>query len=172
MIFNLVIGLILVLGFLVGFRRGFVTEVLSLVGFLISMTAGFLLTTPITNSLIHLFLKDDYADGWHMIIRLIVFTLLFSTVWQVIRIIRRGLQPVTKLPVISQANALLGGGVSLITRYLIIYIILNFLILFPNQEIHQQYNESAVSQWIVKQTPMLSQKLVDFWTSHTNEGAL
>lgn len=169
MILNMIILLILAIGFLTGWRKGFVVEVLNLIGFIASMTAGVLFTGPIAAFVNQFIDRSGGSNSAHLMIKLFIFVVLFSLVWQVIRILRRVLNPVTKLPLINQANAILGGGINLITKYLVIFVMLNVLILLPSQGIQNQYQQSAVSQWIVRQTPVLSEKLANFWTSNSNE---
>ncbi|MFD1126362.1 CvpA family protein [Lentilactobacillus raoultii] len=165
MVLNLIIMAILAIGFWTGWRRGFVNELLSLVGLVISVSAGFLLTDPVMTFISYWF---SHSDKNHPLFKVIIFIIVFSLAWQVIRVLRQLFNPITKLPVISQINSLLGSGISLVIRYLLVFILLNFLILVPSQEIQQQYNQSVISQWIIKQTPILSEKLANFWTTNSN----
>lgn len=173
MLLNIAILLILIAAFWRGMKKGALNELLNLAGVIISITAGLLYTAPITAFLKNWLLAWINGDqGQLPLVKLIVFIALFTLGWQVIRLIRRLLSPIVRLPVISQANSLAGGGINLVTHYLLIFVLLSFLILLPNQKLQQVYDQSVISQWIVRQTPVLSEKLTNFWISNSNEEGL
>ncbi|MGF2386027.1 CvpA family protein, partial [Lentilactobacillus otakiensis] len=62
-----------------------------------------------------------------------------------------------------------GGIADFIIKYLFIFILLNFLLMFPSQSIRDQYEQSDVSQWIVKKTPILSDEMIQIWDQHSSE---
>ncbi|MFT8742739.1 MAG: CvpA family protein [Lentilactobacillus hilgardii] len=126
----MIILLILTIGFLTGWRKGFVVEVLNLIGFIVSMTVGVLFTGPVASFVNQFIDRSGGSNSAHLMIKLFIFVVLFSLVWQVIRILRRVLTPVTKLPLINQVNAILGGGINLITKYLVIFVMLNVLFFY------------------------------------------
>ncbi|MSE21161.1 CvpA family protein, partial [Lactobacillus parabuchneri] len=45
----------------------------------------------------------------------------------------------------------------------------NILLIFPSQTIHEQYQDSSISQWIVKKTPLLSDKMIQIWDENSSE---
>lgn len=95
--------------------------------------------------------------------------LLFGIVWRIVRGLSNLLSPLTRLPIIHQLNSLLGGAADFIIKYLFIFIVLNFLLILPSQSIQDQYQQSPVSQWIVKKTPILSDKMIQIWNQHSSE---
>lgn len=165
------IGIILILGFglLSGLRRGFVVEILHLVGFVVATFVSVLYTTPVADFINGLIGQTSSAQSTSGIIKWIVFVLLFGLVWQIVRLLRDIITPITKLPIIHQLNSLLGGVANLIIKYLVIFILLNILLIFPSQTIHEQYQDSSISQWIVKKTPLLSDKMIQIWDENSSE---
>ncbi|WP_369404686.1 CvpA family protein [Secundilactobacillus odoratitofui] len=80
-----------------------------------------------------------------------------------VRHVGRDLNLITRLPLIHSVNALLGAATSFIVRYLLIFLILNILLLFPSQWVQQQYQVSSIAQSIVKKTPVMSKQLMKQW---------
>ncbi|GHP12633.1 bacteriocin transporter [Lentilactobacillus fungorum] len=169
MIFNIGICLILVIGFLRGFHRGLVVALFNLVGWLAATVSAILFTAPLVDFVLQIDPNWSPNATIRLIIKWLAFLLIFITISSLVRIVRDLIRPVTKLPLISQANAILGALMNLISHYLLIFILLNFLLLLPSQTIQQQYDQSTLSQWIVKQTPGLSNKMIQIWTEHASE---
>jgi uncharacterized membrane protein required for colicin V production len=78
----------------------------------------------------------------------------------------RALNAVVKLPVLHLGNQLLGSVIGVVAQYLIIFFVLNVLILFPINWFQTQYQDSGISQTIVKKTPVLSQHAGRVITTH------
>lgn len=169
MIFDVGIILILIFGFLRGLHRGFVSEVLSLLGFLAATFIGIVGTGPIANFINGAIFQSGQNETAQLIIKWVVFAVLFGLVWRIVRLLRDVLGPLTRLPLLRQLNSLLGGVADFIIKYLFIFILLNFLLMFPSQNIRDQYQQSNVSQWIVKKTPILSDEMIQILDQHSSE---
>lgn len=155
--------MILITGFLRGLHRGLVIELFDLIGFVAATVVAILFTQPLTDLIDQVVSNQLVNSRIDLLIKWLIFAGLFLLTSKLVRVIRNAIRPITKLPIISQLNGLLGGGINLISHYLLIFILLNFLIILPSQVIHQQYNQSSVSQWIVTQTPILSDKMIQIW---------
>ncbi|WP_173021248.1 CvpA family protein [Secundilactobacillus folii] len=164
MIFSIVILIILLLGIISGFRRGFVGVVMSLLAYIIAWIVAALFSQPVAK-----FLFQAFTSNHNVLVvvpRLlsgIVFFVLFSIAYGIVRRIGRDINMVTKLPVIHSVNALLGAAINLIVRYLLIFLVLNVLILFPSEWIQEQYQASPVAQTMVKKTPIMTKILLRDW---------
>ncbi|KRK89154.1 CvpA family protein [Lentilactobacillus sunkii] len=169
MIFSIGIILILIFGFLRGLHRGFVAEILSLIGFVLATFVSLVATSPIAAFINDAVFKSGDNQTAQLVVKWVIFALLFGLVWRLIRVMRNLLTPLTKLPIVHQLNSLLGGFADIIIKYLIIFILLNFLLIFPSETIQEQYQQSEVSQWIVKKTPILSDKMIQIWNQHSSE---
>ncbi|KRL16040.1 CvpA family protein [Lentilactobacillus rapi DSM 19907 = JCM 15042] len=169
MIFDIGILFILIIGFLRGIHRGLVVELFNLVGFFAATIGAIIFTTPVSDFLAGILNNHSENTSMGTIIKWIVFIVVFVIITRLVRMIRNMIRPVTKLPLISQVNSLLGGGVNLISHYLLVFIILSFLLILPSQAIHQQYDQSAISQWIVTKTPILSDKMMQIWDENSSE---
>ncbi|MEK2586897.1 CvpA family protein [Lentilactobacillus buchneri] len=169
MIFTIGIILILIFGFFRGLHRGFVNEVLSLIGFLAATIVSIVGTSPIADFINQAILKNGGNQTAELIIKWVIFAFLFGFVWRIVRLLSDLLSPITRLPLLHQLNALLGAAADLLIKYLFIFILLNFLLMFPDQSIQEQYQQFDVSQWIVKKTPILSDKMIQIWNQHSSE---
>lgn len=169
MIFSIGIILILIFGFIHGLHRGFVSEILSLIGFVLATFVSLLATSPIAAFINDAIFQRGDNQTAQLVIKWVIFALLFGLVWRLIRGMRNLLAPLTRLPIVHQLNSLLGGFADFIIKYLIIFILLNFVLIFPSETIQEQYQQSQVSQWIVKKTPILSDKMIQIWNQHSSE---
>ena len=167
----LTIGIIgiLIFGFFRGLHRGFVNEILSLIGFLAATIVSIAFTSPIADFINHAIFQNGGNQSAQMIIKWFIFAMLFGFVWRMVHLLGDLLSPITRLPLLHQLNALLGGASDLLIKYLFIFILLNFLVMFPDQSIREQYQQSVISQWIVKKTPILSDKMIQIWNQHSSE---
>ncbi|GEL27191.1 CvpA family protein [Lentilactobacillus kefiri] len=169
MVFSIGIILILIFGFLHGLSKGFVAEVLSLIGFVLATFVSIIGTSPIADVINNAIFQGSDNETAQVIVKWVIFVLLFGIVWRIVRGLSNLLSPLTRLPIIHQLNSLLGGAADFIIKYLFIFIVLNFLLILPSQSIQDQYQQSPVSQWIVKKTPILSDKMIQIWNQHSSE---
>lgn len=167
MIFTWGIIIILALGLISGYRSGLVSVVFSLLAYILAWLLAMLLSDKLAEVLFNMFTSNTiaHAASTPHILTGSVFFVIFSICYTLIRHVGRDLNIITRLPIIHTANALLGAGVNFIVRYLLIFLILTVLTLFPNTWVQQQYHTSNIAQLIVKQTPVLSKQLLDKWQS-------
>jgi len=171
MIFTIVILLLLVIAIMRGFHRGFVIEILHLVGTVAVLIFARLLYQPFGTSLSN-FLSSSHlveaSAGSTLVVNMVAFFLLTSIGWAVIRMLARVSRSITWLPVIKQVNSVAGGAVSFLISYLVIFVVLSLANLVPTTFIQTQMSQSAVATFIVNKTPGLtSQALSDVFKFET-----
>jgi len=168
------LGILLILGFGFhrGYRRGLVLQVLTTVGYLIVWLIARVGARPLATGLGQfvgsLSLNSSASavtasQSSSFFLNGIAFSAILTVGYFVVRRVSYVLNKVTWLPVIHQVNSLAGGLINLVIRYVIIFLILNLLILLPNTSFQQSYHASPVAQWIVKQTPVLSKQVLQWW---------
>lgn len=174
MLLSLGIVLILWFGFHRGYRRGLVLQVLTTVGYLLVWLVARLGAQPLASglgqfvgdlSLNHSASVVTASQSSSFFLNGIAFSAILTVGYFVVRRVSYALNKVTWLPVIHQVNSLAGGLINLVIRYIIIFLLLNLLILLPIKGFQQSYQASPVAQWIVKQTPVLSKNLVNWWVT-------
>ena len=78
----------------------------------------------------------------------------------IVRILANVSKGFTKLPVISQFNALLGGILTTIMMYVVIFFGLILLSNWPSQKVKQTVEESRVAVYILDNTPNVMNRIV------------
>jgi uncharacterized membrane protein required for colicin V production len=172
---DIVLLLILVIGFFVGFRRGIVLQVVYLTGFIISFIVAYLYFEQLAphlklwipypslpdDSTLSLFLEAFQSESTFY--RAIAFALLFFATKIIMQIIGSMLDFLADLPFVSSINGWLGGFLGLIEVYLILFFILYIGALTPVTIVQDIINDSSVAKGIVENTPVFSAKIKELW---------
>lgn len=172
---DLAVLIILVFGFLIGLKRGFILQLIHLTGFIISFIVAYLyynklapvltLWVPYPNlssnsTLSFLFDNVNLEDAYY---RAISFVVIFFAVRILLQIIGSMLDFIAQIPILKQLNIWAGGILGFIEVYLIMFIILFIAALLPIESIQTALTGSILAEFIVKQTPILSQLVQDLW---------
>lgn len=179
--FNFILLIILLFGFLVGLKRGLILQVLHIVGFIVAFIVAamyydelgpkLLLWIPYPElsdeSLLASFLQSLPVETafYHAV----AFVIIFIAVKIVMQIIASMLDFVASIPVINSINKWLGGIFGFIEVYLIAFIILYILALTPIEIVQEWINGSTLALFILEQTPYFSNKITELWFSFMNE---
>ncbi|GEO68616.1 CvpA family protein [Levilactobacillus acidifarinae] len=172
MLLSIGIVLILAWGFYRGFHRGLVLQLLLTVGYLVVWIAARFGAKPLASGLGQFFgnlsLNSSVSavtasQSSSFFLNGLAFSAILTVGYFVVRRVSYGLNKVTWLPVIHQVNSLAGGLINVTIRYVIIFLLLNLLILLPIDSFQATYKTSTVAQWIVKETPVLSHQVYNWW---------
>lgn len=175
---DLAILFILVLGFFVGLKRGFILQLIHLTGFIISFIIAYMyyqklapkltLWIPYPNfgndSTIQMIF--DHANLEDAYYRAIAFVVIFFAVKIVLQIIGSMLDFVANLPILKQLNIWAGGILGFIEIYLIIFILLYIAALVPIDSLQSLMNDSFMAKGIINNTPILSEKIKEMWFAY------
>lgn len=172
---DLAILFIFVIGFFIGLKRGLILQIIHLTGFII---AFILAATYYDNLAPKLTLWIPYPnlgngtpfefilDGHNVeqaYYRAIAFAGIFFAVKIFLQIIGAMLDFIAHIPILKQLNIWAGGILGLIEVYLLTFIILYILALFPIEFIQAPLNDSAFAQAIVNHTPIFSKQIKEMW---------
>ena len=172
---DLAVLIILCFGFLMGLRRGFILQLIHLTGFIIASIIAYLyyeqlaprltLWVPYPNLSTNLTLPSVFdnvnlEDAYY---RAIAFVVIFFAVKILLQIIGSMLDFVAQIPVLKQLNIWAGGMLGLIEVYLIMFILLFIAALLPIESIQGSLTDSILAEFMIKQTPILSQLIQDLW---------
>jgi uncharacterized membrane protein required for colicin V production len=172
---DLAVLIILCFGFLIGLRRGFILQLIHLTGFIIASIIAYLyydqlapkliLWVPYPNLSTNLTLPSVFdnvnlEDAYY---RAIAFVVIFFAVKILLQIIGSMLDFVAQIPVLKQLNIWAGGVLGFIEVYLITFILLFIAALLPIESIQGSLTDSILAEFIIKQTPILSQLIQDLW---------
>lgn len=164
-IVDIVILLFLVLGAVVGFKRGVFTELVSALSFIVSVVLAFLLKNPVSIFLYeHLpfFSFGGIFKGvtvinilLYEVIAFLIMLALFTGLFAIIKFVTKIFERILKLTIIlSIPSKLLGIIVGIIHHYIIVFIVL-YILSFPIFGFNI-LNESKLKKGILNNTPILS----------------
>jgi uncharacterized membrane protein required for colicin V production len=175
---DLAILVLLVFGFFMGLKRGFILQLIHLAGFIVAFIAANMyyddlapklnLWVPYPNfgsdSSLQLFFDNaNMEDAYY---RAIAFVVIFFAVRIILQIIGSMLDFVSSLPVLKQLNVWAGGLLGFAEVYLIIFILLYIGALLPVEAVQQPINDSGAAKFIINHTPALSQQVKEMWIEY------
>lgn len=172
---SLTIGIIIVLiiSFSIGHRRGLIRMILGLVGYLVALVVAKTGSSLVGARLAALFpiLQTstqnagstlNESNGNQFFYNGIAFIVIFVVVIFICHWLTRRFNLITKLPVVHQLNAVLGGLVNLGLCYITIFFLLTIFQVWPSDWWQNQITTSGLAAWIINNTPVLSQQVV-YW---------
>ncbi|QED48857.1 CvpA family protein [Cytobacillus dafuensis] len=175
---DLAIVIILIIGFIVGLKRGFILQLIHLTGFIIAFIVANMyyekLAPKLTlwvpypsfgdDSTIQMFF--DHANLEDAYYRAIAFVVIFFAVKIVLHLIGSMLDFVSSLPILRTLNIWAGGILGFVEIYLIMFILLYIAALVPVDSIQNALNDSFMAKGIVKNTPIFSQQIKEMWIEY------
>ncbi len=174
---SLVILLLLVFGFFIGRRRGFVLQLIHLVGFFVAIFVAWRYYEPLASTIRLYIPYPDFSSNETigMIIdsfnaesvyySAIAFALLFFGAKIILHIIGSMLDFVSHLPFLNAINKLLGGILGFVEIYLLLFVLLFVATVIPIGDVQALLQSSVVAEFMINHTPYLSNWLNELWVS-------
>ncbi|UQS85201.1 CvpA family protein [Apilactobacillus apisilvae] len=159
MLFTIIISLILLFSIYNGYRKGLAQEIIRIIGFLLTLLFSLIYSRTLTNVL---FAHTNIINN-RLLCNSISFFIIFIFLWIIVRVIIRLIDQFTSIPVIHELNSFGGGLMSFIISYLMIFLILNIILVLPDDNLKKQYYDSKAATFIVNKTPLLSHDLYKKW---------
>lgn len=159
---TLVIILLLILAFRYGWKRGLLMTLLNMAGYIIVFLIAIFLSKPLGRELSFVLpslWKSSVFQG--MFYDMLAFWIVAIVGGIIYRVLARTVNGITKLPLISQVNALVGALLSTVMMYIIIFFVLLLMSVWPNQSVKASVRESTVAEWILKKTPIISHQIIN-----------
>lgn len=172
---DFILFFILIFGFLMGLKRGFILQAFHLIGFIIAFIIASLYYDLIAEKLSLWIPYPDLSDGstWAAFIQsssmqsafynAISFAVIFFAVKILLQIIASMLDFVASLPILRSLNKVAGAFLGFLEVYLILFIILFILALTPMATVQNWINDSSIALFIIEHTPYLSEKVKSLW---------
>ena len=137
-------------------------SLVSLLGYIIVFILSLFLASPLGNIIADLFSNINDGSGllamtFYKILSFWIIGIIGGIIVRILANVSRGF---TKLPVISQFNALLGGILTTIMMYVVIFFGLILLSNWPSQKVKQTVEESRVAVYILDNTPNVMNRIV------------
>jgi len=172
---NIILIVILLVGFIIGLRRGFILQLIHLTSYFIAFLVATLFYKQLAG---HLTLWVPYPQfGDEEIIKSLLntvnaeeayyngisFILIFFVVKIVLQIIGSMLDFVANIPVIKQLNTWAGAFLGFLEVYLIVFILLYIASLLPIEMIQTTIDHSSIAKGIIEKTPIFSNQIKEMW---------
>lgn len=178
---DLALLIILIFGFFVGLRRGFILQLVHMTGFVISFIIAYIyyeeLAPKLTlwipfpvldeeSALNMLFEATNLDQSYY---RVIAFAIIFFAARILFQIIGSMLDFLAHLPILKQLNVFGGGILGFIETYIILFILLYIAALLPIAMVQTLLNDSVLAEFMITNTPFLSDQVQDWWINYVSE---
>jgi uncharacterized membrane protein required for colicin V production len=161
-----------ILGIFAGWRRGFISSLIRLLGFLLSMYIAYHYYEQTASTLRRLFpieiSNNQIVNFEQFIYEIVAFAVLFIGTRLVITFLGSLLNGVFQLPLLKQVNSLLGGFLGFVEVYLISVLALFIALIIPIESLHILLHKSNIAFFMVQHTPFVSNQLMELWNGMTN----
>ena len=176
---DLAIIFILIIGFFVGLKRGFILQLFHLVGFIIAYIVANLyyeqlapkltIWIPYPNLGENLTLKilTNSGNMETAFYRAISFVIIFFAIKILIQIIASMLDFIARLPILRQLNIWAGGLLGFLENYLLIFILLYIAALIPMAIFQDTLDQSVLAKFIINHTPIFSEQIKKWWIEYS-----
>lgn len=173
---DIIILFLLLMGTLVGLKRGFILQFIKLISFVVSILVASLFYQSLAPQLTWIpapnfsggqaqlaFFSGNLETAYY---NTIAFIILFILTKILLAIIGGLLTVIASIPVIKQVNKLLGGVLGFLETYLFVFILLFVAALLPVDALQTMMSKSMLADVIVNNTPYLSSLVKDLWTAY------
>ena len=173
--FTFILFALLLIGIMVGLRRGFILQVIHMTGFIVAFIVAVMnydkladklvLWVPFpqmgdSSSLSLLFGSMDNENAYYNGIAFLIIFFAVKIVWQIIGSM---LDFIAQFPILNMLNRWGGGILGFMETYLIMFVLLYLAALLPIQVVQEQIQGSFLAESIVMNTPYFSEKIKDLW---------
>lgn len=165
---SLIILFVLFFGLLMGLRRGFVLQLVHLVGFFISFIVATIFYKKLAGQLSMWIPYPDLSTDstWAVFLNTmplenafynaVSFAIVFFSVKIILQTIAYMIDFVANIPVLRTINKGLGAALGFVEMYIITFIVLFILALLPLSTVQEKISNSFMAKLIVQHTPILS----------------
>ncbi|ENH97037.1 hypothetical protein J416_07572 [Gracilibacillus halophilus YIM-C55.5] len=170
---SIILLALLIMGFFVGLKRGFILQLLHLTSFVIAFLVAAVYFDDLASKLELWVPYPEFPEGesWAIFLdtlpleaafyNAIAFAVLFFVTKIVLQILATMLDFVADLPILNFINSWLGAILGFVEFYFILFVILYLLALAPLPEIQALIEGSGVANFMLEHTPILSERLQD-----------
>lgn len=172
---DLLIILLLVGGLIAGFRRGFIVQLIHMLGLIVSVIVAYKFYKPFAEKLIlwipypgataadTLSWTFENLDLDMTFYRLIAFILIFVGMKLVLQLVGSMLDFIKHIPILGFGARLVGAGLGFIEFYVIIFFVLSLLVMLPVEVIQNSIGHSLLAKTIFEHTPIISSAIKNWW---------
>ncbi|MFJ9291396.1 CvpA family protein [Bacillus halotolerans] len=173
---DIIILILLLMGTLLGLKRGFILQFIRLTSFILSIVFASLFYKNVAPHLKWIpapdfsagqpafsFFSGNLEAAYY---NAIAFVVLFIIAKILLRIIGSFLSIVAGIPVIKQINQMLGAVLGFLEVYLFTFVLLYVASVLPIDGLQQMMGQSSLANVMINHTPYLSGLLQELWTQY------
>lgn len=180
MMLNLILLLLLLVGFAVGARRGLILQLVHLSGFVAAYIIAYKYSGKLApqlqfwipyskNSAVSSFFSTikglNLETTFYQAVSFVIIFIAVKVCWQILGSM---LDFLADLPILRSVNRLLGALFGFAEIYLVLFVLLYIGALTPYMHIDQYVNHSSVAHYMIQNTPGFSQKIQHLWFQYTS----
>ncbi|TMW71656.1 CvpA family protein [Alteribacter natronophilus] len=168
---SLILFIVLLMSFMIGFRRGLILQLVHLLGFVAAFLVAWFYYQPFAEYIRlwipfptfgnELMLEAFSAEAVYY--NGIAFVIIFFAVKILMQIIGSMFDFLAHLPILSTVNSWLGGALGFLEGLLIVVILVHLGAIIQIDFIQQMLQNSTVAQLIFEYTPVISNQLKELW---------
>ena len=173
--FTFILFALLLMGIMIGLRRGFILQIIHMTGFIVAFIVAAMNYDKLADKLILwvpfpqmgdnsglslLFGSMDIENAYYNGIAFLVIFFAVKIIWQIIGSM---LDFIAQFPILNMLNRWGGGILGFVEAYLIMFVLLYLAALLPIQIVQEQIQGSFLAESIVMNTPYFSEKIKDLW---------
>ncbi|WP_028400916.1 CvpA family protein [Ectobacillus panaciterrae] len=172
---DLIIIALLLMGFIIGLKRGLILQAVRLVSFIAAYFVAYLYCDKLAPSLksiipYPLHATAQQAPAWlntgsveDVFYRAIAFVILFFITKIAFSLLGHLLNMFAQIPVLKQVNAVGGAFLGFVETYIVLFVLILIGTLLPVQQVQTSIGQSVLCKVIVDDTPVLSDKVKELW---------
>lgn len=172
---DIILFILLIGGIIIGAKRGFVLQLVHMVGFVIALIVAYLYYKPLSEYFVlwipypavdsdsRFTIAIEQLDLDQTFYQLLAFALIFFAVKFVLTLLASMFDFIKYLPVLGFLSKILGAALGLIETYLLLFILLYVLALLPIDMIQGYLENSGIAKSILENTPYFSEKVKEWW---------
>ena len=158
---DIIIILLLVMGFFLGLHRGFILQLVKLTSFIIAYLVAFIPYPFDKNVSVPEWIDANNIET--VFYQALAFIILFIITKIALSLLGNLLNMFAEIPVLKQVNAFAGAILGFLEVYIILFVLIIIGNILPIEQVQTPLQKSSISKIIVDDTPILSEKVKELW---------
>ncbi len=170
---DIILLFFLVLGAVIGLRRGFILQSMHLIGTIGSLIIARIFYKELAEKLDMIIpypsanqqapVLIDWIDSEHAFYNIVSFIFIFIFSKVILQMIATVFDYIAQLPLLKQLNAWLGSLLGFIESYILVFLLFFFIAMIPLPFIQERIDGSFIAKFVVEYTPILSSRAIHWF---------
>ncbi|KIL44644.1 CvpA family protein [Jeotgalibacillus soli] len=172
---DLALFILMIIGFFVGLRRGFILQLIHMIGFFVAFFVAYLyydvlapkltlwVPYPAFDSHSELRMITESINFEESYYRIIAFSIIFFAVKLLMQLIGSMFDSISQFPILRPLNVFGGGILGVLEVYFIFFILLYIAAMLPIASVQSALDGSWIAKFILTNTPIFSEQVKEWW---------